>query len=127
MQSTQLPYAPGHWSEKTIETLRKEACEGGQDVAFEAIRVAPHGRRVVLIACIVRPRAAELAEALLPGSKLKDRDWTGMTLTELFAIVVLRGGPKYGYLCLGEPTAVAVICAEPDSITKLEQLLGTPT
>ena len=85
----------------------------------------PSGRRFILVACFTGANEISKARNNVRVEDIKEVDWTTTSLTEVIAAALL----SRRFVCLREggnnnPTALALISADPVSISKVEELLG---
>lgn len=111
---------------RTLETLRAQAEGETSGCAFDAVRVL-NGPRLVIVVCFTRPDQIERVRRLFDfGDAGPDGDWSSVALVDLVLRIGLGAGRGFEAKLAADGTwsALAVIAAEPLSITRIEALLG---
>jgi hypothetical protein len=114
----------GEWGEQTLEELRIEAASASTGLAYSALR-GPGGGRICVVVCM-----ADFTQALGGvGLEFSDdcpvEDWSTLTLSEA-ALRALPSGFVFPIRSVNFPSALALIAADPDSITSMGELFVLP-
>lgn len=110
-----------HWAGKTLEQLLEQAL-AAEGCAYEAVRV-PAGPRLFMAVCVTgESQIAALRLVFDLRGEPADLDWAGVLLAEFAFHAVTTGGVAFE--ASKDWTAVALMAAEPLSISRLETLLG---
>lgn len=117
------------WTSKTLEDLRVEAERGDSGISFDSIR-ADNGRRFMVVLCVADiDQIARLETGLDLIDDNATEDWNTLTL----ATLAMRAASNGGSLRFesqrdefGRRSALALIAADPHSISLLENIFEMP-
>jgi hypothetical protein len=110
---------------QTLATLCAEAAKEMNGTGFKSIR--PNGgRRWILLACVTGESELEKLGDIGEREAQQAADWAAVSLAEAVSRAMMCGGFCYFVDSSSRITLppVALIAAGPDSITKLERVLG---
>jgi hypothetical protein len=117
------------WGGKTLEELRVEAEGEVTGIKFESVR-ADGGQRFIIILCLTDlDQIAKLEAKLDLADDNEPEDWNNVTLAELASRMVRNGGSlRFESLKdeFGRRSALALIAADPDSVSMVENLFNMP-
>jgi hypothetical protein len=114
------------WGGQTLATLRDEATRELDGTCFQSLRLG-EGPRRVLICCVTGEHELRRLGRLDPSGAQSFGDWSDVSLFETVARTIMAGGFAYGFDRSGSRSSylpVVLIASVPDSIAKLERLLG---
>jgi hypothetical protein len=114
------------WGGQTLATLRDDARRELNGTCFTSLRPAGELRRVLVCGITGEHEVRKLGH-LDPAGARSFGDWSAISLFEAVVSAFMEGGFAYDFdssSSRGSHAPVVLIAAVPDSVTKLENLLG---
>ncbi len=115
------------WGDVFLETLRQEARDAADGLAFRAVN-SPAGVRTLLIVCTTDSKQIQAVEdALSPGVVARPVDWESYSVAEMVFRTEKRGGLDHQERRDGSGrTALIMAATRPESVRTLERLFDLP-
>lgn len=123
----ELERISNEWASVSFENLYQRALDAAGGVSFSSLRVSA-GPRMFLVVCFADP---DLIDSMVVDPSMQYRqstDWKNLFISDA-VVDAFRTGNVEGFVRLdntGRKSALALIAATPDSITKLGQLITLP-
>lgn len=112
------------WTRRTLEDLRQDADRAEDSIAFDAIRAAD-SRRIVVAVCVADIDQISRLEPLLRSwLDVGEERWESVTLSDFMTRAVAAREVVFTSVRdeYGRRSALALICATPDSVARIESV-----
>lgn len=115
------------WGTVFLETLRQEALEVDDGLAFRAMNTEAGIRTLLIVCTINRAQIQEIEAASILGATARPTDWKTHSVAEMTFKTEKRGGLSHQELSDANGRTAIVLCAtRPAAVRTLEKLFDLP-